>query len=79
MKAQTVKNAVIVPVGSKGGFVSSVRPLARSTRRGGIELHRILIRSLLDLTDNIVTANSANGEDGGSGGHTILPRLRCAP
>jgi len=33
MKAQTVKNAVIVPVGSKGGFVSSARPPPASSSR----------------------------------------------
>ncbi len=46
VKAQRVKNAVIVPVGSKGGFV---------VKRGtGIECYKIFIRGLLDLTDNII-------------------------
>ncbi|HYM74317.1 MAG TPA: NAD-glutamate dehydrogenase, partial [Stellaceae bacterium] len=55
MKAQTVKNAVIVPVGSKGGFVLK-RPPADRARLGseGIECYKILMRGLLDLTDNIV-------------------------
>ena len=35
----------------------------------GVECYKILIRSLLDLTDNIVAANSGNG----AGGHTIVP------
>jgi glutamate dehydrogenase len=48
MKAQMVKNAVIVPVGAKGGFVR---------KRADDEVadcYRIFIRGLLDLTDNIV-------------------------
>ncbi len=56
MKAQMVKNAVIVPVGSKGGFYVK-RPPAGSTREQiqaeGIECYRILIRGLLDVTDNL--------------------------
>jgi glutamate dehydrogenase len=54
MKAQTVKNAVIVPVGSKGGFVVK-RPTATREQFAaeGIECYRILMRGLLDLTDNI--------------------------
>jgi glutamate dehydrogenase len=66
MKAQTVKNAVIVPVGSKGGFVVK-RPPAMRDQLGGeaVECYKILIRGLLDLTDNIV----ADGIDG----HRIVP------
>jgi glutamate dehydrogenase len=47
VKAQMVKNAVIVPVGSKGGFVA---------KQGGqgIECYKTFIRGLLDLTDNLV-------------------------
>ncbi|HEX4186080.1 MAG TPA: NAD-glutamate dehydrogenase domain-containing protein, partial [Stellaceae bacterium] len=54
MKAQTVKNAVIVPVGSKGGFVVKQQP-ASSDRLGAeaVECYKTLIRGLLDLTDNI--------------------------
>jgi glutamate dehydrogenase len=55
MKAQTVKNALIVPVGSKGGFVSK-RPPAGGDRealqREGIACYRTFLRGLLDLTDN---------------------------
>ena len=56
MKAQMVKNAVIVPVGAKGGFVVK-RPPRRAARRCGEEVvgcYRTFIRGLLDLTDNIV-------------------------
>jgi glutamate dehydrogenase len=55
MKAQMVKNAVIVPVGSKGGFVVKRPPGARDALQAeGIECYKILMRGLLDLTDNIV-------------------------
>ncbi len=59
MKAQTVKNAVIVPVGSKGGFVVK-RPPADRARLGaeGIECYKILMRGLLDLTDTIVEGSA---------------------
>jgi len=57
MKAQHVKNTVIVPVGAKGGFVAR-RLAARAPRelqqREVIECYRGFIRALLDLTDNIV-------------------------
>jgi glutamate dehydrogenase len=56
MKAQTVKNAVIVPVGAKGGFVVK-RPPAGGDRAALLdevaECYRIFMRGLLDLTDTI--------------------------
>jgi len=56
MKAQMVKNAVIVPVGSKGGFVVK-RPPTEGGREAyqaeGIECYKTLMRGLLDITDNI--------------------------
>lgn len=56
MKAQTVKNAVIVPVGAKGGFVVK-QPPANGTREEmlneGIACYKFLIRGMLDLTDNL--------------------------
>jgi glutamate dehydrogenase len=55
MKAQMVKNALIVPVGSKGGFVVK-RPPPEASReaqlREGIDCYRTFLRGLLDLTDN---------------------------
>jgi glutamate dehydrogenase len=55
MKAQNVKNTVIVPVGSKGGFVPRRLPASREeAQREGTECYRLFIRSLLDLTDNLV-------------------------
>src|SRR6266850_2134446 len=55
MKTQMVKNAVIVPVGSKGGFYVK-RPPVGGTREQvqaeGIACYQTLIRGLLDITDN---------------------------
>ncbi|MGH9271749.1 MAG: NAD-glutamate dehydrogenase [Ilumatobacteraceae bacterium] len=55
MKAQMVKNAVIVPTGAKGGFVVK-RPPAEpdALRTEVVECYRLFIRGLLDLTDNLV-------------------------
>ena len=56
MKTQMVKNTVIVPVGSKGGFVVK-RPPAEGGREAlmteVVECYRTLMRGMLDLTDNI--------------------------
>src|SRR5690554_1688491 len=58
VKAQQVKNTVIVPVGAKGGFVCKNLPEDRDAFfEEGKECYRIFIRALLDITDNIV-----NGE-----------------
>lgn len=55
MKAQQVKNAVIVPSGAKGGFVAKLPPL-NATREEilaeGIACYKLFIRGLLDITDN---------------------------
>jgi glutamate dehydrogenase len=57
MKAQLVKNAVIVPTGAKGGFYPKQLP-AMSNRDAwlaeGTESYQVFIRSLLSITDNIV-------------------------
>jgi glutamate dehydrogenase len=57
MKAQLVKNAVIVPTGAKGGFYPKQLP-SMSNRDAwlaeGTESYRIFIRSLLSVTDNLV-------------------------
>ncbi|TXH05342.1 MAG: NAD-glutamate dehydrogenase [Nevskiaceae bacterium] len=57
MKAQMVKNTVIVPVGAKGGFVVK-KPVDAANRDAwlaqGIACYRIFMRGLLDLTDNRV-------------------------
>jgi glutamate dehydrogenase len=56
MKTQQVKNAVIVPAGSKGGFVVK-RPPTDDTREAmqaeAIECYKTMIRGMLDITDNI--------------------------
>lgn len=58
MKAQRVKNAVIVPTGAKGGFFPKHLPNPATDRDGwlaeGTESYRIFIRALLSVTDNIV-------------------------
>ncbi|HZZ91438.1 MAG TPA: NAD-glutamate dehydrogenase [Usitatibacter sp.] len=65
MKAQMVKNAVIVPVGSKGGFVLKAAPPASEREaflREGQECYRNFLRGLLDVTDNL------------AGGKVVPPR-----
>ena len=57
MKAQLVKNAVIVPTGAKGGFYPKKLPPGGSrdaVLAEGTEAYRIFIRTLLSVTDNIV-------------------------
>jgi glutamate dehydrogenase len=55
MKAQQVKNTVIVPVGAKGGFVVKRMPAERDAQQAEvIACYQTLIRGLLDITDNIV-------------------------
>jgi len=62
MKAQTVKNAVIVPTGAKGGFVVKRPPPDRDAlREEVVECYRLLVRGLLDVTDTL------------SGGHAMPP------
>jgi glutamate dehydrogenase len=54
MKAQNVKNVVIVPMGSKGGFVVKNPSADRATfQREGVESYKTLLRGMLDLTDNL--------------------------
>ncbi len=61
VKAQAVKNAVIVPVGAKGGFVLKRPPLPTgdaaadrdATRVEGVACYQLFISGLLDVTDNV--------------------------
>lgn len=57
MKAQRVKNAVIVPTGAKGGFYPKLLPSPAKDRDGwaaeGQGSYEVFIRTLLSLTDNI--------------------------
>ncbi|HVT35793.1 MAG TPA: NAD-glutamate dehydrogenase domain-containing protein, partial [Nevskiaceae bacterium] len=62
MKAQQVKNTVIVPVGAKGGFVVK-KPVDPANRDAwlaqGIECYKTFVRGLLDVTDNRVAGKIA--------------------
>ncbi len=55
VKAQQVKNAVIVPVGAKGGFVPKQLPSGprEAIQTEGTEAYKLFVSSLLDVTDNI--------------------------
>jgi glutamate dehydrogenase len=56
VQAQQVKNAVIVPVGAKGGFYPKQLPLnaaREAVQEAGIAAYRVLIDALLDVTDNL--------------------------
>jgi glutamate dehydrogenase len=59
VKAQNVKNAVIIPVGAKGGFVPKRLPPAgagvarEAIQAEGTAAYRLFISTLLDITDNI--------------------------
>ena len=67
VKAQAVKNAVIVPVGAKGGFVVKQPPVATgdaaadrdATRNEGVACYKMFIAGLLDVTDNVDKATGA--------------------
>ena len=69
VKAQAVKNAVIVPVGAKGGFVVKRPPLPtgdpavdrEAFRDEGVACYRLFVAGLLDVTDNV---DRATGEIG---------------
>lgn len=58
VKAQMVKNTVIVPVGAKGGFVAKQLPDPAVDRDAwlaeGVASYRTFISALLDITDNLV-------------------------
>lgn len=63
VKAQQVKNAVIVPVGSKGGFFPKQLPSGGSReaiRNAGVEAYKTFITSLLGLTDNLIDGTVQN-------------------
>lgn len=66
VKAQQVKNTVIVPVGAKGGFVCKNLPVNQGRAAfiaEGQECYKIFIRSLLDITDNIVDGKVVHPKD----------------
>ena len=56
VKAQNVKNAVIVPVGAKGGFIPKYLPVGgprEAIQAEGVATYKLFISTLLDITDNI--------------------------
>ncbi|NUU21848.1 MAG: NAD-glutamate dehydrogenase, partial [Streptomycetaceae bacterium] len=66
VKAQMVKNTVIVPVGAKGGFVCKQLPDGgdREARQAeGIACYKTFISGLLDITDNLVGGQVVPPED----------------
>ncbi len=61
MKAQMVKNAVIVPAGAKGGFVvKRVLTEPEAMRAEVVECYKAFVRGMLDLTDNLVAGVDGN-------------------
>ncbi len=66
VKAQMVKNAVIVPVGSKGGFILKKSPPAgdrEAFMAEGIACYKTFLRGLLDITDNLVEGKISPPKD----------------
>ncbi|MFH9671188.1 NAD-glutamate dehydrogenase [Streptomyces sp. NPDC017405] len=67
VKAQMVKNTVIVPVGAKGGFVAKQLPDPGVDRDAwlaeGIASYRTFISALLDITDNMVAGEVVPPQD----------------
>ena len=66
MKAQNVKNTVIVPVGAKGGFYPKRLPAGGSReeiQKEGIASYQTFIRGLLDVTDNIIDGRTVPARD----------------
>jgi len=72
VKAQMVKNAVIVPTGAKGGFFPKQLPDPATDREGwlteGREAYKLFIASLLDVTDNIERETETGAAQDGTGG-----------
>ncbi len=60
MKAQNVKNTLIVPVGAKGGFVAKRLPAGprEEIQAEVVACYQTFIRGLLDITDNIVAGRT---------------------
>ncbi len=83
VKAQMVKNAVIVPVGAKGGFVGKRLPDPAVDRDAwlaeGVACYRTFIGCLLDLTDNLVTVADGTQRGGAPGPRSALRRRRSLP
>ncbi len=66
MKAQMVKNAVIVPVGSKGGFIVKKPPVSAdrdALQKEAIACYTLYLHGLLDVTDNLVEGKIVTPEN----------------
>ena len=64
VKAQMVKNTVIVPVGSKGGFFVKQPPADRDALQAeGVACYKMFINSMLDITDNLVEGKVVHPRD----------------
>lgn len=66
MKAQMAKNSVIIPVGSKGGFIVKRPPIGGGREEflnEGIICYKSFLRGLLDLTDNLVGGKTKAPKD----------------
>ncbi len=66
MKAQQVKNAIIIPMGAKGGFVVKNPPNEggrQAFQEEGIACYQLFIRGLLDITDNRKGSDIINPQD----------------
>lgn len=66
MKAQVVKNSIIVPTGSKGGFVCKMLPLFTDRdayTSEGIACYKSFICGLLDITDNLIMGQTVPPKD----------------
>ena len=64
MKAQVVKNTVIVPTGAKGGFFPKRAPSGDRDAifKNGVKCYKTFIRGLLDITDNVVDGDVVTPE-----------------
>ena len=80
VKAQMVKNAVIVPTGAKGGFVGKHLPDPGVDREAwlaeGVACYKTFIRGLLDVTDNLVSDPAAVPDAAGAVAQVVSPPPR---
>ncbi|MGY0557007.1 NAD-glutamate dehydrogenase [Lysobacter sp. A421] len=64
VKAQMVKNTIIVPVGAKGGFIVKRPPADRAELQAeGVACYKMFINGLLDITDNLVDGKVVHPDD----------------
>ncbi len=64
VKAQMVKNTIIVPVGAKGGFIVKRPPSDRAAFQAeGVACYQMFINGLLDITDNLVDGKVVHPQD----------------